>query len=593
MLISRVREGDEGAFGLLFERHHSAAIRVGKALVSGSRVSAEDCVAEAFTTTLSALQRGKGPDEFFRAYLYTTMRHSVQAANKLDSKSETVDDFEIIERVSREHSIDPMITRYETDVVRNAFAGLPERWQAVLWYSEIEGMKPAEVAPLLGLSAHGVSMLRKRAREGLRTAYLQGHLSAVTPGGACESVASKLGAFSRMTVAARDRKKIELHLQSCADCQAMSAEVQNVNRGLLGIIALLFLGGAADHLFGGVGRGTGATPGPVAARTGAYVQVSGVRISQLTAVLGGAAVVGVVLSFLLPNADVLVREGTYDAADTAEEITLRTEDFERPGAESTEEQDALESAPEDAARDSTNDEKSSSSQGPLADNPLIDPSRPLAPPLDPLPETPPPNDPLPILPPVVMPDPPPVTPPVTPPEVPPVTPPVNLVSNGGFDSPGIAAVDGKYYDGEDFDGWKMGPSTDTGRDSRTLQIWYPEMGEPGTLYASPFPLGPWARIMGTITQSVPTEVGKTYRVDYLTRSTGSDANQWAGGWTRGNRGYVEVNGARLQVFASDPAVTYTPEFVDFIATDVITRITFGNESGGAVGIDSVSVTLVD
>jgi DNA-directed RNA polymerase specialized sigma24 family protein len=43
---------------------------------------------------------------------------------------------------------------------------LPERWQAVLWHTEIEGSRPAEVASLLGLTANGVAALGYRAREG-------------------------------------------------------------------------------------------------------------------------------------------------------------------------------------------------------------------------------------------------------------------------------------------------------------------------------------------------------------------------------------------------------------------------------------------
>src|SRR5690606_25533759 len=70
-LISRVRSGDRSAFGELFTRHHSAALKAATRFCAGTRTSAEDCVSDAFTQILAALQRGKGPDEFFRAYLYT------------------------------------------------------------------------------------------------------------------------------------------------------------------------------------------------------------------------------------------------------------------------------------------------------------------------------------------------------------------------------------------------------------------------------------------------------------------------------------------------------------------------------------------
>ena len=42
----------------------------------------------------------------------------------------------------------------------------------VLWHTEVEGQRPAEVAPLLGMSPNSVSALAYRAREGLRQAFV-------------------------------------------------------------------------------------------------------------------------------------------------------------------------------------------------------------------------------------------------------------------------------------------------------------------------------------------------------------------------------------------------------------------------------------
>ena len=45
----------------------------------------------------------------------------------------------------------------------------------VLWHLEVENQKPADIAPLLGMSANSVSALAYRAREGLRQAFLNMH----------------------------------------------------------------------------------------------------------------------------------------------------------------------------------------------------------------------------------------------------------------------------------------------------------------------------------------------------------------------------------------------------------------------------------
>jgi DNA-directed RNA polymerase specialized sigma24 family protein len=70
-LIARVRGGDTDAYGLLFERHRDAAIRLARQLSSSD---ADDLVAEAFAKLLPLLRSGGGPDLAFRAYLLTTVR---------------------------------------------------------------------------------------------------------------------------------------------------------------------------------------------------------------------------------------------------------------------------------------------------------------------------------------------------------------------------------------------------------------------------------------------------------------------------------------------------------------------------------------
>src|ERR1700712_1748167 len=70
-LISRVREGDVGAYGTLFARHVDAATRLARLLVGGP--DADDLVSEAFVKVLNVLLGGGGPDIAFRAYLLTAV----------------------------------------------------------------------------------------------------------------------------------------------------------------------------------------------------------------------------------------------------------------------------------------------------------------------------------------------------------------------------------------------------------------------------------------------------------------------------------------------------------------------------------------
>ena len=96
-------------------------------------------------------------------------------------------------------------------LVLRAFQELPERWQLVLWHTEIEGQPPAAVAPLLGLSPNATAALAVRAREGLRQAYLQAHLQS-RPAESCRFSVEHLGSFVRDGLGKRDNAKVEAHL---------------------------------------------------------------------------------------------------------------------------------------------------------------------------------------------------------------------------------------------------------------------------------------------------------------------------------------------------------------------------------------------
>src|SRR5690606_22946635 len=124
------------------------------------------------------------------------------------------------------------------------FASLPERWQLVLWHTEVEGDKPSDIAPLLGMSANSVAALAYRAREGLKQAYLRSHL-ADTADDTCRWVTEHLGGFVRGGLSRRDHAKVEGHLEDCRTCSAVYLELVEVNSNLRVLLAPLLLGSAA------------------------------------------------------------------------------------------------------------------------------------------------------------------------------------------------------------------------------------------------------------------------------------------------------------------------------------------------------------
>ena len=241
-LIAAARSGESSAFAQLYERHAGAAFVVARQY-STSRADAEDVVSEAFTKVFAVFQYGGGPDVAFRAYLFTVVRRLAMTRKDGLRRVAPTDDIETFESglglaASTE---DPTMEGFERNVVSRAYATLPERWQAVLWYSEVENLPPAQIAPLLGLTANGVAALSYRAREGLRQAYLQQHLqSPPTPG--CRRVADKLGAYVRGGLAKRESAQVLEHLDGCEDCRALLLELGDVNHGMRSVIAPLVLG---------------------------------------------------------------------------------------------------------------------------------------------------------------------------------------------------------------------------------------------------------------------------------------------------------------------------------------------------------------
>ena len=203
-LISAVRGGDVDAYGILFERHVDAARRLARQLVPAG--DADDLVSEAFVKVLGVLQRGGGPDVAFRAYLLTSVRRLQVDRFRAGSKLHTTDDMEAFDPGVPFR--DTAVEGFESAAAARAFASLPERWQLVLWHTEVEGDKPADIAPLLGMSANSVSALAYRAREGLRQAFLTQHVAELEED-TCRWTHGQLGAYVRNATSRRDAAKVE------------------------------------------------------------------------------------------------------------------------------------------------------------------------------------------------------------------------------------------------------------------------------------------------------------------------------------------------------------------------------------------------
>jgi hypothetical protein len=123
-----------------------------------------------FAHTLQAMRGGSGPRHAVRAYLLTTVRHTAAAWTRTARREQLVDDFaafaeqaagggraELSDTDTLELGADVRaMQEAERSLALEAFRSLPERWQAVLWHTEVEDESPSEVATLFGLDANAI-----------------------------------------------------------------------------------------------------------------------------------------------------------------------------------------------------------------------------------------------------------------------------------------------------------------------------------------------------------------------------------------------------------------------------------------------------
>ncbi|WP_153038820.1 sigma-70 family RNA polymerase sigma factor, partial [Rathayibacter tanaceti] len=242
-LLTLVREGRTAATAELWRRHAAAGRTVARAWSSSA--DPDDLVSEAFLRVLGAVERGGGPEGAFRPYFFTSIRNVATSWARRGQHERPLDDGDRELAAEGPDPEEQALAALERDLGARAFKALPARWQEVLWYTEVEGLSPAQAAPLLGLRPNGVAALSLRAREGLRVAWIREHVVDSAASGECEWVLERAGAHTRGRLPARDRLRLNAHLMDCTSCEDALAEAESAGRRLATVLLPLAAGPGA------------------------------------------------------------------------------------------------------------------------------------------------------------------------------------------------------------------------------------------------------------------------------------------------------------------------------------------------------------
>ncbi len=299
-LVLATRAGDSRAFGVLWDRHSPAALRAARSITSS--IDPEDLVSEAFAKTFSAIRNGGGPTDAFRPYIFAAVR---SAAATWGGKQKDVVALEYIDELPVEHTDDSLDLLSDKALLTAAFKDLPERWRTLLWYLEVEGMKPREIAPLMGMTPNAVSVLAARAREGFKLAWLQAHIKEPGRDPECRWTCERIVAQGRKRHVARaDRARFDAHLERCTRCTMASAEIERASSKLRAVLLPVIIGGPAAAAY------SAGSPAPAAAAAVSWMPrgrsqwlVAGGSVAAATVVVAVAAVAAQLAPVGSPDAD--------------------------------------------------------------------------------------------------------------------------------------------------------------------------------------------------------------------------------------------------------------------------------------------------
>ena len=148
----RIRDGDAGALGELYDRHAAAALAIAMRVV-GSRAEAEDVVHDAFVAVWRKIDRFDAQRGSLRAWLLTVVRN--RAIDRVRARRTAVDvddaDDRSLLRTGPNPTWEAALDRAAANDLRQAMEALPDEQRRAVELAYFEGYTYREVAEITGV----------------------------------------------------------------------------------------------------------------------------------------------------------------------------------------------------------------------------------------------------------------------------------------------------------------------------------------------------------------------------------------------------------------------------------------------------------
>ncbi len=167
VLLLKIRHGDQEAFAALYDSYVDQLYRFVSFRVRTAEL-AQDITSDLFLKLWQHLTRDQGKAiSNLRAYLYQVARNLIADHYRSEQKTLPLDEALQVSDLSLPRSLSPE-HRVSLQEIEQALTKLKEEWQEVVILAYVEGLKPHEIASIIGKTPAATRVILHRALQELK-----------------------------------------------------------------------------------------------------------------------------------------------------------------------------------------------------------------------------------------------------------------------------------------------------------------------------------------------------------------------------------------------------------------------------------------